>query len=90
MRRAILNVIEHAKLSLPPKRPLFKIKSYLPELRSSNPQNPVKIIPSIFPIIHHERHLRSDRFFAKVHIRNAHLPSLKCSAHVRHIFHSHN
>jgi hypothetical protein len=53
--------------ALPPELALFKIKLDFSKLRFPHSQNTVKI-SLILPVIHHERYLVSDGFFAKVHL----------------------
>ena len=43
---------------------MFKVKCNLPELRSPNAQNAVKIVAVVFPIIHDRCDLCADCFFA--------------------------
>jgi len=46
---------------------VFKVKGNFLELRTSDTQNSVKIVPVIFPVIGDKRNLRTNFFLAKIH-----------------------
>ena len=53
-----------AVLPFPPEPASFKIKRNLPELRPPKPQNAVKIVPVILPVICDKGNLRADFLLA--------------------------
>src|SRR5437667_7906660 len=51
-------------LSFPPESAVFKVECNLPELRTPNAQNTVKIVSVIFPVICDKHDLLADCLFA--------------------------
>src|SRR5262249_16661224 len=77
-----------AGLPFPTEPAVFKVEGNFPELRASDAQNSVKIVPVIFPVIDDKRNLRTDVHIAEINLRNPHASALKCSADVHYPFFS--
>ena len=65
---------------------MFKVEGNFPELRTSDAQNSVKIVPFIFPVIYDKCNLRADFLLPEIYLRNPHLPAPKCSTDVHYLF----
>ena len=55
-------------LPFPAEAGVFKVEGNFPELRTSDAQNSVKIVPVIFPVIGDKHNLRTNFFLAKIHL----------------------